>query len=268
MVDTNLKSVQKDLTFPRGSDSGITFDREAAMKSVRCCGDQARNNFGYGGSREYLMPDTLDQIKEGYLIFDVGCGNASQALDYSGLVEGGEVCCIDPSEEMIRKARRKINELNLRNVQAYEMDGTHLEPLVVKYGHPNLILLFNVLCYVPQNHAKAIVRACYNASDEGTKIICSTAAQEAHLMDAYNRKDKKKEMEVLEGRLIFKFEDEGVPCEAEGTLYSERELKELFISNGFGIDKFVSIYPDYRESVQGVPKGYYLIAKKNMKLWG
>jgi len=258
MVDIVSKHMEADLSFPRLSNRETVIDKEALMRSIKCCEYQAKSHRGYGGSREYLLPDTIDEVKEGYLVFDVGCGDASQLFGYSWLVgEEGEICCIDPSKELVEKARRNLDANSFRNVQIYEMDGANLEPLVLKYGQPNLILLFNVLAYVPEWYARKIVRACSSASAKGTKIICSTVSKEAHLKDAEICNNREKYDLISRGKLIYTYEDNGASYDAEGSVYSKEEFIELFTSNGFQIDNFISL-----GALDGVATEHYLKAIK------
>jgi arsenite methyltransferase len=72
-------------------------------------------------------PFAIEPIDEGSAVLDVGCGTGLDLYVASRLVgEAGRVCGVDLSEEMARRARRSLQELQVKNSEIHLVSSERL----------------------------------------------------------------------------------------------------------------------------------------------
>jgi ubiquinone/menaquinone biosynthesis C-methylase UbiE len=84
----------------------------------------------------YLYLEALDylfsQFKKGDVVLDLGCGTGLEAIPLA--MRGVKVVGIDISEGMLSKLKRKLEILNIKNVEVYQMPISNISRLIKIYG--------------------------------------------------------------------------------------------------------------------------------------
>jgi ubiquinone/menaquinone biosynthesis C-methylase UbiE len=84
----------------------------------------------------YLYLEALDylfsQFKKGDVVLDLGCGTGLEAIPLA--MRGVKVVGIDISEGMLSKLKKKLEILNIKNVELYQMPISNIYKLIKIYG--------------------------------------------------------------------------------------------------------------------------------------
>jgi ubiquinone/menaquinone biosynthesis C-methylase UbiE len=88
----------------------------------------------------YLYLEALDylfsQFKKGDVVLDLGCGTGLEAIPLA--MRGVKVIGVDISEGMLSKLKKKLEILNIKNVEVYQMPISNISSLIKIYGEESL----------------------------------------------------------------------------------------------------------------------------------
>jgi ubiquinone/menaquinone biosynthesis C-methylase UbiE len=115
--------------------------------------------------REQLLAPVA--LKPGESVLDVGCGTGSLAIAAKRQVGKGEVMGIDPSEEMIARARHKANKAGLD----IRFDVGRAESLDLPDGSFDVVLSTVMLHHVPRAVRPDVVREMGRVLKPGGRIL-------------------------------------------------------------------------------------------------
>ncbi|MDT7892258.1 MAG: methyltransferase domain-containing protein [Thermoproteota archaeon] len=84
----------------------------------------------------YLYLEALSylfsQFKKGDIVLDLGCGTGLEAIPLA--LKGVKVVGVDISQGMLSKLKRKLEIINIKNVEIYQMPISNISKLINIYG--------------------------------------------------------------------------------------------------------------------------------------
>ncbi len=143
-------------------------------------------------------PFSFQEMKEGYVVLDIGCGAGLDLFFASDKVGGrGKVYGVDISGEMVAKARNNIHLLNIKNVQVLQ---AHADSIPLKEGTIDVVTSNGIYNLSPDK--KAAFKEAFRVLKPGG-IICFSEIALKQELEQEIRKEVKDWFRCIGGALTL-----------------------------------------------------------------